>query len=447
VTQYLRHQHRECEHPISVLPPFSLLQPHKCPPSYQLADASQNIVKRLLMKQVNPIRGRGLFSRNEKRMDRRFLFSRIRHVCSLKEDDKSSFITCAAFSPTSDRVYCGTDYGDIVEYTHRAARLEVHAVGDGTVIDGIRLSKDGSLMLTWMDSVKMYSTDSFETPLFDFADSQQALFSNANDMIVGTGMRSTYIYDAGTGEQIANLVDPKLDHDWDFNIACFNPYDDLVLSDAVLYDFRMPHQIIHRFDRLTTQGVGIFHPSGNEVVINSEIWDVRTFKLLSTCPALSQTQHVAFSPTNDVIYAIYRPDKSLPLYSKDHTKDSIFRTIDARTYETIAAIDIEKSITDLAVDSRNNYVAFVVDEIPHVSAICSVYELGCTKGEGDEEEEEKEEDDDANEEEEEDDDDFGEFDDDDEFGDDVLEFALGADEDGEEFTLEDLLEGDDDDLI
>lgn len=31
VTQYLRQQHRECEDPISVLPPFSLLSRHRCP--------------------------------------------------------------------------------------------------------------------------------------------------------------------------------------------------------------------------------------------------------------------------------------------------------------------------------------------------------------------------------------------------------------------------------
>lgn len=31
VTQYLRQQHRECENPISLLPPFSLLKPHICP--------------------------------------------------------------------------------------------------------------------------------------------------------------------------------------------------------------------------------------------------------------------------------------------------------------------------------------------------------------------------------------------------------------------------------
>ena len=39
-------------------------------------------------------------------------------------------------------------------------------------------------------------------------------------------------------------------------------------------------QAIHQFDQFTDQTSGCFHPRGLEVILNSEVWDMRTLKLL-----------------------------------------------------------------------------------------------------------------------------------------------------------------------
>ena len=45
-------------------------------------------------------------------------------------------------------------------------------------------------------------------------------------------------------------------------------------------DLSFPMQAVHQFDQFTEHTSGCFHPRGLEVILNSEVWDLRTFKLL-----------------------------------------------------------------------------------------------------------------------------------------------------------------------
>jgi HIV-1 Vpr-binding protein len=90
-----------------------------------------------------------------------------------------------------------------------------------------------------------------------------------------------------------------------------------VIYSTTLWDVRSGG-FIHKFDKFTDHGSGmysndkfanvyiqlqgIFSPGGNEVIINSEIWDLRTFKLLKTVPGLDQTV-IKFNSAGDIIYA------------------------------------------------------------------------------------------------------------------------------------------------
>lgn len=53
--------------------------------------------------------------------------------------------------------------------------------------------------------------------------------------------------------------------------ATFDPSDELVLNDGILWDPRIPTRPIHKFDKLNTANSGVFHPHGSEVIINSEV--------------------------------------------------------------------------------------------------------------------------------------------------------------------------------
>lgn len=115
VRQYCIDQHRRCPHPISVLPPFPLITPHRCPvPSHFTTTASRapkNITSRLLARQAisNPPQG-GL---RGNRLMRRFVYSRFRPVRTYRYEEM--MFTCSTFY-SSNRLLAGTQSGELVVF-------------------------------------------------------------------------------------------------------------------------------------------------------------------------------------------------------------------------------------------------------------------------------------------------------------------------------------------
>jgi len=149
------------------------------------------------------------------------------------------------------------------------------------------------------------------------------------------------------------LVDPTVAAEGrKVSMGHFSSDDTLVLSDAVLWDVRSKGAI-HRFDKFTDEGYERFSPTGMEVIINSEIWDVRTFKLVKTCPALDST-FFNFNNAGDVILA------GIQKYENDQLQHSNkFRAIDATTYELISEHSLDRNISDIAIDPTDSYVALL----------------------------------------------------------------------------------------
>ena len=90
--------------------------------------------------------------------------------------------------------------------------------------------------------------------------------------------RGGQIYDIQTGQNILTLNNPDLANNYKRNCATFNPTDDLVLNDGVLWDVRSA-QAIHKFDKFNMNISGVFHPNCLEVVINTEIVSLATVRL------------------------------------------------------------------------------------------------------------------------------------------------------------------------
>jgi hypothetical protein len=210
VTSYLRHQHRECVHPITTLPPLSLMKPHRCP--VPRAETGGNLINRLKTREMGMIRGGGI-----RQKDRRYIYSRFRHVGTFR-DEEAEFITCANFCPITGKLYCGTDYGDLLVFSHpEMIELETVDLGNssrryslGTMIGGIRPSVNGSSMLTWFGPseapcVKLFKTANLdaESPVYEWPDVRNALFSRGGDMVVGTGARETLVWDVSRGDMIS----------------------------------------------------------------------------------------------------------------------------------------------------------------------------------------------------------------------------------------------------
>ena len=78
------------------------------------------------------------------------------------------------------------------------------------------------------------------------------------------------IYDISTGKKIVKLYDSEKANNYKANRAIFNPTDDFVLNDGVLWDVRTC-KAIHKFDKFNQYVSGDFHPAGLEIIINSEV--------------------------------------------------------------------------------------------------------------------------------------------------------------------------------
>ena len=173
----------------------------------------------------------------------------------------------------------------------------------------------------------------FETKL-TFKDDDHVEFSKVSqDKIIATQSSCASIYDIQTGVKILDLK-PNISNDYAKNRATFDPSDELVLNDGVLFDTRSGREI-KKLDKLNQNLNGVFHPNGLEIISNSEVWDIRTFHLIRTVPGLDQCQ-VKFSNNGDIIYGIVLEEET-----EDGEKyDSAFKTFDARDYSSISKFEV-----------------------------------------------------------------------------------------------------------
>ena len=89
------------------------------------------------------------------------------------------------------------------------------------------------------------------------------------------------IYDTATGHKILTLHDSNNTNNYSKNLASFNPTDDLVLNDGVLWDVK-GKRVIHKFDKFNNFVSGVFHPSGLEIIVNSEVVSLKNYQSLTS---------------------------------------------------------------------------------------------------------------------------------------------------------------------
>jgi HIV-1 Vpr-binding protein len=74
-------------------------------------------------------------------------------------------------------------------------------------------------------------------------------------------------------QPVVILYDEQLANHYTRNRAYFDPLDELVLNDGILFDPRSgPYaRVVHKFDKMNLDTSGVFHPRGTEVIINREV--------------------------------------------------------------------------------------------------------------------------------------------------------------------------------
>ncbi|XP_052603389.1 DDB1- and CUL4-associated factor 1-like isoform X2 [Peromyscus californicus insignis] len=406
ITEHLREQHARCKNPIATCPPFSLFTPHQCPEPKQRRQAPRNFTSRVNRRALFPKYG-GV---DGGCLDRHLIFSRFRPISVFRESHEyESGFTCCAFSARERFLMLGTYSGQLKLYNVFSGLEEASYNCHNSAITHLEPSRDGSLLLTsatWNQPLSaLWGMRSVFDRKHSFTEDHHVEFSKySQDQVIGTKGDIAHIYDIETGTKLLTLFNPDLANNYTRNCATFNPTDDLVLNDGVLWDVRSA-QAIHKFDKFNKNISGVFHPNGLEVIINTEIWDLRTFHLLHTVPALDQC-HVVFNHTGTVMYGARLQADDEDDFLEERMRSpfgSSFRTFNATDYKPIATIDVKRNIFDLCTDTRDSYLAVIENQgsmdAPDMDTVCRLYEVGRQRlaeeedEEEDSEEEELEEDD------------------------------------------------------
>lgn len=388
VTEYLMNQHSLCKNPMSTCPTFNLFQPHKCPDPTSLRNAfsiPMNIASRHFKRQQG-------FVMPSRRFDRRFIHSNFDAMRTLRAADADICFTVCDFHKTNDNaVLAGTHNGE-VRVMHLNDSADDFSVScSDTYINNVICSRNGEFVLTsstWhppLSNLWQIGDRQFFSKL-TFEEEEYVEFNNVmQDKVLGTKGERATIYDINTG-QIEQTLQPNIFNQYSKNRATFSPSDELILSDGVLWDVKSGLQI-HKFDKLNNQLSGVFHPNGNEIISNSEVWDLRTFHLLRTIPALDQCQ-IIFSPLN----ALYAFNIHTETTEDERSHESSFKVLDSFDYSSISTIDTRKSIYDLVVNNNGCQIAICENQGGYESVSESVIRIYAVGRKRDPEDEEVEDD-------------------------------------------------------
>ncbi|KAE9609201.1 putative transcription factor WD40-like family [Lupinus albus] len=449
VVQYLKHQHRQCPAPITTLPPLSLLHPHVCPEPKRSLDAPSNVTARLGTREYKFMYG-GVHGN---RRDRQFVYSRFRPWRTCR-DDAGDLFTCVTFVGDSSHIAVGSHNGELKFFDSNNSNVVESYTGHQNPLTLVQsfVSGDKQLLLSSSSQdVKLWDAASIlNGPTHSFEGSKVARFSNSGNVFASlpseSGRREIHLYDIQTCQLETKLTDPleaSTGRSHVYSLIHFSPSDSMVLWNGVLWDRRVSGPV-HRFEQLTDYGGGGFHPAGNEVIINSEVWDLRKFRLQRSVPSLDQTS-ITFNACGDVMYAILRRNLEDVMSTVHNTRRSkhplyaAFRTLDAINYSDIATIPVDRCVLDFASEPTDSFVGLVtMDDQDEMYASARIYEIGRRRPTDDD----SDPDDAESEEEDEDDDDDDDIDVDPLLG---PGFGGDSDSDGDDMSNDD--EDEDEDII
>ena len=166
-----------------------------------------------------------------------------------------------------------------------------------------------TLYRTWKDG------GDFASPLASFPSMTNVVFNPSASVIAGirTTDKIATLYDVDTCADIVRLCPNAQSNSRHYQypnvvFGIGELGENVVASNGCLFDIRTA-SVIHQFDRLSTCGNFCFHPSGNSVLLDNSLWDLRNFRLVSTTP-VADLAVSRFSPDGDVLFSYHPYRKS-----------------------------------------------------------------------------------------------------------------------------------------
>ncbi|CAN0926388.1 DDB1- and CUL4-associated factor homolog 1 [Linum grandiflorum] len=387
VIQYLKHQHRQCPAPITTLPPLSLLQPHVCPEPKRCLDAPSNVTARIGSREFRSLYG----GAHGNRKDRQFVYSRFRPWRSCR-DEIGALLTCVTFLGNSSHIAVGSHNGELKIFDSNSGNLLESCTTHQAPLTLVQSHLAGETQLVLSSSsqdVCLWDASSISGgPRHTLEGRKAAKFSNSGDIFAtlttDVSRREILLYDVQTCQVNSTLSDTNPSSTGRGHVyppIHFSPSDTMLLWNGVLWDRRQPDPV-HRFDQFTDYGGGGFHPAGNEVIINSEVWDLRkSRRLLRSVPSLDQTT-ITFNARGDVIYAILRrnlEDVMAAVHTRrvKHPLFAAFRTVDAVNYSEIATVPVDRCVLDFASEPTDSFLGLItMDDQEEMFSSARIYDIG-----------------------------------------------------------------------
>ncbi|RLN87558.1 hypothetical protein BBJ28_00006581 [Nothophytophthora sp. Chile5] len=423
ITHYLREQHRQCTNPITTVPPFKLLGKealHRCPDPPTTSSMNLSICTRLLRRDRTGYRvGAHAFSTpyTDAGVDR-YVFSRYRPYRTVgahaNSFDWGGVSVARFFGQDQQEMLIGNHDGElrlmnieddsvVEEWTcHSPSSAIVNLETNEASTMGIqnRLILTGSVALTelGMTEIALWDASNMSSERWRFRGAVSPQFSHYGDRIValdarprdealeldGTGLtvKGAVMLDIATGDVLCDLKDSMRSNDYGTETNCsFSPCDGTILTDGMLWDARIPTRALYKFDKLSNVGYGFFHPNGNEVIVNSAVWDLRTYRLLRMVPAMDKC-NIKFSPSGSVLFAYYPYAGGDVLEHRKSKLKSWFRVLDARDYKDIATVELGHPVFDVSINTKSTLLSVVEGRYLEAGgfgeddSICRLYDIG-----------------------------------------------------------------------
>ncbi|RNF15135.1 HIV-1 Vpr-binding protein [Trypanosoma conorhini] len=358
IRSYLRQQHENCTNPISTLPQFDLRKSHVYYP-LTAVDHTRNAFSRGLAKKMGSD-----FSLRMRNNENHFIYRHPGHLFDISCDDDGMQGEAIAFCDGGDTLIVGTTEGAIALFdtfpddSSGEKLLEQHLVFDNNSVAGVFVSGNGEMLaiLSSEDTVAVMRRDTLPVVKYSVEDSRAARFSTSNEFLLTTchEPHTCRLYDISAQQEVRQFSDPSwVGENWD-NVATFDAFSQLILSDAVLWDIRCGDKPIYRFDRFTESFCNAFHPSNLLVLIDEKIWDLRTLTMLQTVPDFKKTSSFHVNPFGEVIYSF----RSVSL--SENSDCPVLSVVESHTLETIFSTELRPPFREFAIDPSGRYCAAIV---------------------------------------------------------------------------------------
>ncbi|TDH71927.1 hypothetical protein CCR75_006908 [Bremia lactucae] len=423
ITHYLREQHRQCANPVTTVPPFKVLgkgSQHRCPDPPATTLSNLSICSRLMRRSRTGCRvGTSAFSSSSYAnagIDR-YIYSRYRpyrtlgaHVGSFAWGGVS---VARFFGPNQQNMLIGNHDGELRQFNiesdqvveewlcHSPSSAIVSLETNEVTLMGLqsRLILTGAVALSELSANEIALWDANDTSSlverWRFQGGLRPQFNHYGDRIVtldarsnndddgyGLSVKGALVLDIATGDVLCELKDTSRSNDYGAETnCCFSPCDGTILTDGMLWDARIPTRALYKFDKLSNVGCGIFHPSGNEVIVNSAVWDLRTYRLLRMVPALDKC-NIKFNTSGSVLFAYYPYAGGDYLERRKSKLKSWFRVLDARDYRDITTIDLGHPVFDLSLNNTSTLLSVVegryveAGDVNDDDSVCRLYDIG-----------------------------------------------------------------------